>query len=202
MLLRYFRLDEIMGNLVTAMGGLLKDLGRFLMIIVLIIIPYGLIQENFIYPNQYLRSLEEKYTFKYKDGNDEDGITDVKLRNGVKSIHFRIILKVSITASWIITLESVNKLKSGIEEEYQFSWMGVQRIGEVLIDHGLTNQFFAANFSKPPTKSKKDSFICLESCWWLKLILFVQSQQTNQNVFYQWEGLKDRNYAPNMNVFK
>ena len=56
MLLRYFRLDEVMGNLVTAIGGLLKDLGRFLMIIGLIIIPYGLIQENFIYPNQFLQS--------------------------------------------------------------------------------------------------------------------------------------------------
>ena len=58
MLLRYFRLDEVMGNLVTAIGGLLKDLGRFLMIIGLIIIPYGLIQENFIYPNQFLQSQE------------------------------------------------------------------------------------------------------------------------------------------------
>ena len=52
-----------MGNLVTAIGGLLKDLGRFLLIIGLIIIPYGLIQENFIYPNQFLQSLEEKYVY-------------------------------------------------------------------------------------------------------------------------------------------
>ena len=67
MLLRYFRLDEIMGNLVTAIGGLLKDLGRFMLIILLIIIPYGLIQENFIYPNQFLQSLEDKYIISYND---------------------------------------------------------------------------------------------------------------------------------------
>ena len=79
MLLRYFRLDEIMGNLVTAIGGLLKDLGRFLLIILLIIIPYGLIQENFIYPNQFLQSLEDKYIFiyeKHKNGTWKD----IKLR--------------------------------------------------------------------------------------------------------------------------
>ena len=67
MLLRYFRLDEIMGNLVTAIGGLLKDLGRFMLIILLIIIPYGLIQENFIYPNQFLQSLEDKYIISYSE---------------------------------------------------------------------------------------------------------------------------------------
>lgn len=61
-----------MGNLVTAIGGLLKDLGRFMMIIGLIIIPYGLIQENFIYPNQFLQSLEEKYIFTY-DENEKSG---------------------------------------------------------------------------------------------------------------------------------
>mgnify|MGYP003339474995 CR=1 FL=1 len=55
MLLRYFRLDEVMGNLVTAIGELLNDLGKFMIIIVLIIVPYGLIQENFIYPNQFLQ---------------------------------------------------------------------------------------------------------------------------------------------------
>ena len=78
MLLRYFRLDEIMGNLVTAIGGLLKDLGRFLLIILLIIIPYGLIQENFIYPNQFLQSLEEKYIFVYEEM--KDGTINVTLR--------------------------------------------------------------------------------------------------------------------------
>ena len=79
MLLRYFRLDEIMGNLVTAIGGLLKDLGRFLLIILLIIIPYGLIQENFIYPNQFLQSLEEKYIFTYKK-NKNGTLMDIILR--------------------------------------------------------------------------------------------------------------------------
>ena len=78
MLLRYFRLDEIMGNLVTAIGGLLKDLGRFLLIILLIIIPYGLIQENFIYPNQFLQSLEEKYIFVYE--KFKNGTINVTLR--------------------------------------------------------------------------------------------------------------------------
>ena len=78
MLLRYFRLDEIMGNLVTAIGGLLKDLGRFLLIILLIIIPYGLIQENFIYPNQFLQSLEDKYIFVYE--KHKNGTKDIKLR--------------------------------------------------------------------------------------------------------------------------
>lgn len=78
MLLRYFRLDEIMGNLVTAIGGLLKDLGRFLLIILLIIIPYGLIQENFIYPNQFLQSLEDKYIFIYEKYNGT--LKDIKLR--------------------------------------------------------------------------------------------------------------------------
>ena len=87
MLLRYFRLDEIMGNLVTAIGGLLKDLGRFLMIIGLIIIPYGLIQENFIYPNQFLQSLEEKYIFTYEPDENGKPVDDsAKLGNGVKSI--------------------------------------------------------------------------------------------------------------------
>ena len=83
MLLRYFRLDEIMGNLVTAIGGLLKDLGRFLLIILLIIIPYGLIQENFIYPNQFLQSLEEKYIFVYE--NMPDGTLKINLRKVINS---------------------------------------------------------------------------------------------------------------------
>jgi len=78
MLLRYFRLDEVMGNLVTAIGGLFKDLGRFLMIIGLVIIPYGLIQENFIYPNQFLQSLEEKYIFLYEPP-DENGTQKIDL---------------------------------------------------------------------------------------------------------------------------
>ena len=43
-----------MGNLVAAIGGVLHDLGSWMSIIGLIIIPYGLIQENFIYPNQFL----------------------------------------------------------------------------------------------------------------------------------------------------
>jgi len=43
-----------MGNLVAAIGGLLQDLGSWMSIIGLIIIPYGLVQENFIYPNQFL----------------------------------------------------------------------------------------------------------------------------------------------------
>ena len=72
MLLRYFRLDEVMGNLVAAIGGLLHDLGSWMSIIGLIIIPYGLIQENFIYPNQFLlrkvligqRILERRWIFQ------------------------------------------------------------------------------------------------------------------------------------------
>ena len=101
MLLRYFRLDEVMGNLVTAIGGLLKDLGRFLMIIGLIIIPYGLIQENFIYPNQFLQSLEEKYIFTYEA--DENG----NIKND-SEINLR-----------------VNNLKNSVEEEYQIDVMDV-----------------------------------------------------------------------------
>ena len=83
MLLRYFRLDEIMGNLVTAIGGLLKDLGRFLLIILLIIIPYGLIQENLIYPNQFLQSLEEKYILTYTKNEADGTFQDIDLTNVV-----------------------------------------------------------------------------------------------------------------------
>ena len=83
MLLRYFRLDEIMGNLVTAIGGLLKDLGRFLLIILLIIIPYGLIQENLIYPNQFLQSLEEKYILTYTKNETDGTFQDIDLTNVV-----------------------------------------------------------------------------------------------------------------------
>ena len=46
--------NKVMGNLVAAIGGVLHDLGSWMSIIGLIIIPYGLIQENFIYPNQFL----------------------------------------------------------------------------------------------------------------------------------------------------
>ena len=94
MLLRYFRLDEIMGNLVTAIGGLLKDLGRFLLIILLIIIPYGLIQENFIYPNQFLQSLEDKYIFVYENKN---GTKDIKLRKVINFSH----------ESWAMTYQTM-----------------------------------------------------------------------------------------------
>ena len=142
MLLRYFRLDEVMGNLVTAIGGLLKDLGRFLMIIGLIIIPYGLIQENFIYPNQFLQSqestdqnqwtkpdqdhenfwpsghwipvqsLEEKYIFTYEA--DEDG----NIKNDTE-INLR-----------------VNNLKNFVEEEYEIGFM------DILLNLGMAlNEF-------------------------------------------------------------
>ena len=47
-------MNKVMGNLVAAIGWLLQDLGSWMSIIGLIIIPYGLIQENFIYPNQFL----------------------------------------------------------------------------------------------------------------------------------------------------
>ena len=98
MLLRYFRLDEIMGNLVTAIGGLLKDLGRFLLIILLIIIPYGLIQENFIYPNQFLQSLEEKYIFTYKR-NKNGTLIDINLTKVInctkQGLSYPIMISVS-----------------------------------------------------------------------------------------------------------
>ena len=32
----------------------LKELAKLFLLLIILIIPYGLIQENFLYPNQYL----------------------------------------------------------------------------------------------------------------------------------------------------
>ena len=87
-----------MGNLVTAIGGLLKDLGQFLLIVLLIILPYGLIQENFIYPNQFLQSLEEKYIFTYEKNNN-GALIDVNLTKVInctkQGLSYSIMISVS-----------------------------------------------------------------------------------------------------------
>ena len=53
-----------MGNLVAAIRGLMHDLGSWMSIIGLILLPYGLIQQNFLYPNQFIENAESKYIFE------------------------------------------------------------------------------------------------------------------------------------------
>ena len=54
LLLRYLRLDRVMGTLLQTITHFLKELAKLLLLMVILMIPYGLIQENFLYPNQYL----------------------------------------------------------------------------------------------------------------------------------------------------
>ena len=54
LLLRYFRLDKTMGTLLMTMRRFLSELVKLFLMMAILIIPYGLIQENFLFPNQYL----------------------------------------------------------------------------------------------------------------------------------------------------
>jgi len=53
-LLRFLRLDRIMGTLLMTIKSFLKELAKLFLLMLILIIPYGLMQENFLYPNQYL----------------------------------------------------------------------------------------------------------------------------------------------------
>ena len=156
MLLRYFRLDEVMGNLVTAIGGLLKDLGRFLMIIGLIIIPYGLIQENFIYPNQFLQSLGSTDQNQWIGRSEPDHDQSENFGpNGpwisVQSLEEKYIFTYEADENGNIKNDSeinlrVNNLKNSVEEEYQIDVMDVLlNLGMVLTTFGTVTQRWKQN---------------------------------------------------------
>ena len=57
LLLRYLRLDQTMGTLLLTIGRFLNDLWKLFLLMIILIIPYGLMQETFLYPNQYLTTL-------------------------------------------------------------------------------------------------------------------------------------------------
>ena len=66
LLLRYLRLDQTMGTLLLTIGRFLNDLWKLFLLMIILIIPYGLMQETFLYPNQYLTTLVsvvKKYDF-------------------------------------------------------------------------------------------------------------------------------------------
>ena len=54
LLLRFLRLDRVMGTLLMTIKRFLNELAKVFLLMIILIIPYGLMQENFLYPNQYL----------------------------------------------------------------------------------------------------------------------------------------------------
>ena len=54
LLLRYFRIDRVLGTLLMTIKRFLIELIKLFVLLMILIIPYGLIQENLLYPNQYL----------------------------------------------------------------------------------------------------------------------------------------------------
>ena len=53
-LLGYLRLDRTMGTLLMTIRRFIKVLAKLFLLMIILIIPYGWMQENFLYPNQYL----------------------------------------------------------------------------------------------------------------------------------------------------
>ena len=54
LLLRFLQLDRTMGSLLRTIKRFLDELAKLFLLIIILIIPYGLMQENVLYPNQYL----------------------------------------------------------------------------------------------------------------------------------------------------
>ena len=54
-MLTIFSLSETLGPLIEALKRMIYDVARFIFVLMFFLIPYGIVQNNYLYPNMLLK---------------------------------------------------------------------------------------------------------------------------------------------------